>query len=197
MPGRRRPRAPRKPWRRWPTRPACPCCRWWWSRAARPQVPVSTASGPALGLLEDLRVLAPSLGGPPMIQQEPAEGPWVGLARPSATDAVGHGWTSRLALDPQGALAEGRPVALLEVDAFEELLPDAEASMGLALRWDAPSACPPQTLLLGVLQPSQRWDPRTMLALLDESRRLSKIRTLNIEQLKFDRFPLPAVYRDT
>lgn len=149
----------------------------------------------ALSALEDLRIVTPSLRAPPLVHQEQEADVWVGLERPASNKDVSI-WRSRVAFDPHGGLAAGRPVALLEVDQFEELLPDPRTSMGIALRWDAPSACAPQTLLLGVLQSGQSWTPRSLLALLDESRRLFHIRMVDARCIAFGQVPLPAVYLD-
>lgn len=111
----------------------------------------------------------------------------------------------RIATDPRqvpiafamhGALPDaGEAVALLVVDEWNEVVPAADATAGLAFSYDAPGARPPQAILLAVHPtPGAAWDVGTLTALVDETADLAQVRMVDLEAIDLLGAILPALY---
>ena len=90
----------------------------------------------------------------------------------------------------------GGPSVGLLVDRWDELIPDAEHTTGVAFNYDQPDASPPQCLLLAV--PAQRrghWAVEDLLQTLSDTLDLAKNRLVELEHVQRDVYAplLPAV----
>jgi hypothetical protein len=120
---------------------------------------------------------------------------WLGETDPqprSATDPR----QVPVAFAVHGALPNaGEPVAILVVDEWNEVVPAADASAGLAFSYDAPGARPPQAILLAVHPaPGAAWDVGTLTALVDETADLAQVRMVDLEAVSLLGAVLPALY---
>ncbi len=146
----------------------------------------------ALGALDDLGLFMDVLGRDaalrPSAAQFPAGGPWVGgplpldpeprnELRPRARPPG-----PRLHLVTVGApLQPGLPLHALVLDEFVETVPEQTASTGLAVHYDAPSACAPQSILLAV-HPGDlpTWDWETLDKIVTETLQLARLRMIDL-----------------
>jgi len=93
-------------------------------------------------------------------------------------------------LDPK------RPCAGLAVDAWAEVIPARQHTAGVTFHYDAPGARPPQAVVLAV-HPSpdpDRWDFDTLLATVNETAALARLRTLSLKEIEGFAGLLPALY---
>jgi hypothetical protein len=83
----------------------------------------------------------------------------------------------------------------LLVDEWPERIPSRGATAGLAFHYEEPQARAPQTLLLAVC-PDERpvWDEEAMLAILNETLDLAKIRTVDLDSIQEVGQILPGLY---
>jgi hypothetical protein len=83
----------------------------------------------------------------------------------------------------------------LLLDQWIERVPSPEEKAALTFHYQEPNARPPQTLLLGVC-PDQRqfWNDDLVLAILQETLELAKIRTVDLDTLQQVGQVLPALY---
>jgi len=89
-----------------------------------------------------------------------------------------------------------KPTAGLFVDAWTEVVPSARHSAGVSFHYDAPGARPPQAIVLAVHpEPNpDRWDFETLLATIDETRSLARLRTLSLKEIEGFAGLIPALY---
>jgi hypothetical protein len=83
----------------------------------------------------------------------------------------------------------------LLVDEWPERIPSRGGTAGLAFHYEEPQARAPQTLLLAVC-PDERpvWDEEAMLAILNETLDLAKIRTVDLDSIQEVGQILPGLY---
>ncbi len=102
------------------------------------------------------------------------------------------------------------PLAALVVDQWTEVLPvrekrgeaanalvDARLASGIALNADAPGARAPQTMLLGVSPDGKRWNTDRVLALLQQTLDLARLRLVTLERTNGIARVLPALYEQS
>ncbi len=112
--------------------------------------------------------------------------PWFGGRLPDAFAPSG----DRLSLVVFGEDrldTDGGPSVGLLVDRWDELIPDAEHTTGVAFNYDQPDASPPQCLLLAV--PPQRrghWEVVDLLQTLHDTFELAKNRLVELEHVHRD-----------
>ena len=117
----------------------------WLSQCARVRSDVGAAYETVL--------LAEAIGGQPIgrfgLAQVPDRGgPWAAVHQPSGDDDT----LSIVALTGADVLVrDGTPVAGLFIDGWTEGIPRRKIQTGIAVHFDAPSARPPQTILLSVV----------------------------------------------
>jgi hypothetical protein len=92
-----------------------------------------------------------------------------------------------------------QPLAGLMLDEWTETVPEAEVTTGLAFNYDAPGARPPQAVVLAVhpRPDPDRWDLDTLLATVNETAELAKLRTLSLKEIEGFAGLLPALYLPT
>lgn len=119
---------------------------------------------------------------------------WVAISAAKSTD-------SRLCLTAWMETSTGfydgtsaRPIAGLLLDSWTEAIPDTQVSTGLSVHFDAPGACPPQTLLLGVLPVGDTWSYDRAVAMVRRTLQLAKVRSVGPELLDGPGQFLPALY---
>lgn len=127
--------------------------------------------------------------------------PWVATGKPSK----GSSWTSWLAMAPTtlsfaDAMGNGQRMVGFQVDAWSETIPRSEQATGIAFHFDAPSARPPQAILLGVPRPGVSWSIDEVKQLLWQTLDLARLRAVDPHALQTPAFPhhynqyLPAIY---
>ena len=121
--------------------------------------------------------------------------PWLGAALPSGFVSTG----GRLCLAIYGAEAlarDGGHSCGLVIDHWDEVIPSAEETTGVAFNYDQPDAMPPQCLLL-VVPPVVRgtWRWSDLLQTLHDTLELAKNRSVELEHLQDDLYGqiLPAL----
>ncbi|HEU4953540.1 MAG TPA: hypothetical protein VFT28_03160, partial [Gemmatimonadales bacterium] len=94
--------------------------------------------------------------------------PWAALHRPATPRG---NRSAVLVTGPQGVPGAGYACGLV-VDQWAERIPNPRQVTGVAVQHDAPTNRPPQTWLLAVTPPKQRWSERlvvdTLLETLDQ-----------------------------
>jgi hypothetical protein len=144
---------------------------------------------PNLGHLSDVRLFGAALGRPALdvtvaqLPNVPEEG-WLGGTLPEAATRRG---APRRWLAPDGPrlhllLIEGASaspasiVSGLVIDEFTEVIPSATQTTGLAMHYDAPSARPPQSILLAIHPDpaGSPWDWEMVEAVLAETLDLAR-----------------------
>lgn len=123
---------------------------------------------------------------------------WLGLSLPDGSPSPDQPVTCVLIDAP--ASYDGRmPVAGLVVDDWVEQLPrrnpdgSAAITTGLAVNANAPGARAPQAILLAVSPDGSRWSTDGLIAVLDETRELVRIRGVTLERLVTPSPILPAI----
>ena len=123
---------------------------------------------------------------------------WLGLPLPDGSPSPDQPVTCILIDAPTGY--EGSvPVAGLVVDDWVEQLPrrnpdgSAAITTGLAVNANAPNARAPQAILLAVSPDGGRWSTDGLIAVLDETRELARIRGVTLERLVTPSPILPAI----
>lgn len=118
--------------------------------------------------------------------------PWLGESAPA-------GPGSKLSLVLLGTLAPDGPCAAIRVDAWDEVVPAAELTTGVALHYDQPDAVPPQCLLLAV-PPARHghWEWEDLLQTLHDTLELARVRAVEPAHLHDDVYGqlLPALIGD-
>jgi hypothetical protein len=138
--------------------------------------------------LTTVTVLAEAFGRPtpdavPIQLPARAGEAWVGE---SAPDGLG----SRLSLvllGPGNLAVGGSPVVALRLDAWDELIPAASLTTGVAFNYDQPDSAPPQCLLLAV-PPRQHghWEWEDLVQTLHDTLELAKIRAVEPAHVRDD-----------
>jgi hypothetical protein len=109
-----------------------------------------------------------------------------------------------------GAFSAATPLAALVVDQWAEVLPvrevrgqgadapvDARHTSGIAFNADAPGARAPQALLLAVSPDGARWNVERVLAVLQETLELARLRLVTLERTNGIARFLPALYEQS
>jgi hypothetical protein len=145
---------------------------------------------PAAGLAE-LLVVGAALGAPVpsarVAQLPDVDGdPWFGGHLPDGYAPAG----DRLSLVVFGEDrldTEGGPSVGLLVDRWDELIPDAEHTTGVAFGYDQCDARPPQCVLLAVPPRRRgRWEVEDLLQTLHDTFELAKNRLVELEHVHTD-----------
>lgn len=154
---------------------------------------------PALGALRKLRTLASAAGGevPDFALAQLPYTPgarWIALPFTSEDERV----SGRTSIVVTAALppAPGAPWYGLLLDEWVEVIPGTTAQTGVAFHYDDPGAEAPQGVLIAVppTLSSETWDFDTLVAILDETLELAKIRAVDGELLGDLGQLLPANY---
>jgi hypothetical protein len=105
------------------------------------------------------------------------------------------GTVGMLLVAPAG-FQPARPAAGLAVDAWAEVIPASEHTAGVTFHYDAPGARPPQAVVLAVhpKPDPDRWDLDTLLATVNETAELARLRTLSLKEIEGFAGLLPALY---
>lgn len=84
----------------------------------------------------------------------------------------------------------------LVVDEWAEVIPSTDHSAGLTFHYDAPGARPPQAIVLAVHpEPDpDRWDLDTLIATVNETGALARLRTLSLKETEGFAGLFPALY---
>ncbi len=131
---------------------------------------------PAVGATDEALLLARAAGGaavPPAIVQLPnAVTPWV------ATDAPATSGDQLSAVSVSGFGPSTTRLSGLLVDAWSETIPRKDQVTGLAVHFDAPSARPPQTILLSTTPEGTAYKPDELSDQLLFTLELAKIRAV-------------------
>jgi hypothetical protein len=85
-------------------------------------------------------------------------------------------------------------VAGLVIDSWTEVVPDRRAATGIAVHFDAPSAQPPQALLLGLPPAQGTWDVDAVLALVRQTFDRARQRAVGPEEIAGLGQYVPAIY---
>jgi hypothetical protein len=116
---------------------------------------------------------------------------WVGLAGPAAS--LPGGRVSIVAWTPPGDLDLDRLAGGLVVDQWTETVPRPTHTAGLAFRFDAPGAAPPQAILIAVPNDTRpQWDLAGLEAVLLETLDLARLRLVGPRDLGPANHFLPA-----
>lgn len=116
---------------------------------------------------------------------------WLALKLPAA--GITPGRVSLVTLIG-GSLAQPTYAGLL-VDEWPERIPTTKATAGLAFHYEEPKARAPQSLLLAVCPDGrQAWDGEAVLAILEETLELAKVRTVDLDSVLEVGQILPALY---
>ena len=149
--------------------------------------------------LGDLLLYADALGGADPVRLRVAQLPtvpgdrWLGL--PFENGVPPKGVVSLVACQPLGRLNPNRTFAGLLVDQYTEVLPALAKTTGLALHYDQPNATPPQAIVLGVPpRPGVDWTLETLLATINDTLELAKVRMVDLDALQAAGHFLPATY---
>lgn len=167
----------------------------WLHRAAH----VRKRTATFLDTLDFAQVLQPESHLNLRVGQLPAEEgiPWTGLAGKIPDDGVGRlsfvAWSAETI--PAGGVAGGPGIAGLLVDAWSEIIPNAEESTGLSLQYDAPGSKPPQAILLAVSPDnSMPWSIELLGEIVNESFDLAKARAVDTNDLLLLGHFLPTIH---
>jgi hypothetical protein len=119
---------------------------------------------------------------------------WLGLPLDPAAAAPVSGRVSLAALG-FGDLTVASDLAGLLVDEWPERIPSTKQSAAVAFHYDEPKSRAPQALLLAICPDSRpEWDDELLLATLQETLQLAKIRTVDLDSLTDVGQILPALY---
>jgi hypothetical protein len=122
---------------------------------------------------------------------------WIGLPFASEADRPLPGRVS-VALFRAAQPAATDPWGGLLIDEWPEVIPAREETSGLTFHYDDPGAEAAQSLLLAVPPATaEHWDLKTVVAILDETLMMAKIRAVHAEQLTDIGQLLPAIYLAT
>ena len=173
------------------------------SRARRRQI---AAEGPhwiaqvgrvrrSIGAYVDAELLGTGIavGGPPVYElaQVPhTPGPWAAVDRP---DDDGDRLSIVSLTGPGGLAADGEPIAGLFVDGWTEAIPRSHAQTAIAVHFDAPSARPPQSILLSVVDAERGFSADEVADQLVHTIELAKMRAVAADALPDIGHYLPAV----
>jgi hypothetical protein len=117
---------------------------------------------------------------------------WLGIGLPSPAPPPGRLSLVGVAV---GDYSHTAAYSGLLVDEWPERIPSRGATAGLAFHYEEPQARGPQTLLLAVC-PDERavWDEEAILAILNETLDLAKIRTVDLDSIQEVGQILPGLY---
>jgi hypothetical protein len=118
---------------------------------------------------------------------------WLGLPIDSSSPPA----SGRVALAalPSGDLATGADYAGLLVDEWPERIPASRQSAAVSFHFEEPKSRAPQALLLAICPDGRRtWDDELLLATLQETLQLAKIRTVDLDSIVDVGQVLPALY---
>jgi hypothetical protein len=109
---------------------------------------------------------------------------WCELPFGADGDPPPAGTVGIVALAPNGFDPTG-PVTGLAVDAWAEVIPDAEHTAGVAFHYDAPGARPPQSIVLAVHpdEDPDRWNLDYLIETVQETASLARLRTVGLAEL--------------
>jgi len=120
---------------------------------------------------------------------------WTALP-PDPGESVPAGRVSLVAVTPNG----GEPmdaIGGLFVDEWVEVVPSAEETTSVAFHYDAPTACAPQVLLLGVPPAGlEEWGPAEVVGIVEEAHALARIRLVDLDDVPDLGQLLPAFVTD-
>ncbi len=120
---------------------------------------------------------------------------WVGLP-PAPGEAVPGGRVSLVAVTV-GDVPPEEAIAGLFVDEWVEVVPSAEETTSVAFHYDAPTACAPQVMLLGVPPAGhEHWRPEEALRIIEEAHALARLRLVDLEDVPDLGQLLPALVSD-
>ena len=142
-----------------------------------------------LGRWRMLRMLAEATGAPPAawsVAQLPHDptASWVGLP-PKPNEARTSGKLSLVMHAATGALDFTQPSYGLFLDEWVETIPNASEHTGIAFRHDDTAGEAPQTILVAVCPTNEsNWDYDSLLAIINETIDLMKIRAVDLEPLE-------------
>jgi hypothetical protein len=153
---------------------------------------------PRVAAYEDVRLLAPLLGGAielPVIGQLPyvAGASWVGRDMTAATPRDG-GVLSLIVHATQG-YAPGATAIGLVIDELVELIPSSDQTTGIAFQQERPTSEPPQALLLVVPPDPAHWQWADLQQAVIETFELARVRAVEPDALAQTAYGqlLPAV----
>lgn len=149
---------------------------------------------PPVGALLDLEVLTAATtpgGGPaPGLAQVPhRRGPWAAVERPGD----GEERLSILSVTGPEGLAVDEPIAGLFIDGWTEGIPRPAIQTGIAVHFDAPTARPPQAILLSVVDDERGFSADDLCDQLLHTIELAKRRCIGPDRLVEIGHYLPAV----
>jgi hypothetical protein len=149
-----------------------------------------------LGATVEFLLLAESASGRPvgpygLAQLPHTGGPWAAVDRPPDDgDRL-----SIVSLTGPGALGiDTGPVAGLVVDSWTEGIPRIQQQTGVAVHFDAPTARPPQTVLLSVVDDERGFSADELADQLLHTVELAKLRAVDPSALGLIGHYLPAVF---
>jgi hypothetical protein len=151
---------------------------------------------PDLGVAVELLLLAESASGrsldPFGLAELPhREGPWAAVDLP----ADGDDRLSIVALTGPDALGiDAGPVAGLVFDSWADAIPRGEQQTGVAVHFDAPTARPPQAVLLSVVDDERGFDEDEVADQLLHTIELAKLRAVDPRALGAVGHYLPTVF---
>ena len=117
---------------------------------------------------------------------------WIGLPQ-AAGKALAAGKLS-LVLQTTAPINTAQPLTGLVIDEWTEIVPRASETTAIAFQFAPPDACAPQCLLLAVPPvPGADWTGDTLRQVLDETRDLAKLRSVDAEMLGEAAQYLPAL----
>jgi hypothetical protein len=88
------------------------------------------------------------------------------------------------------------PLVGLALDAWTEVIPDRTVTTGIAVHFDAPSAQPPQALLLAVPPAEGPWDVEQVLGLVRQTLDRARQRAVGPDEIDGHGQYLPSIYLD-
>jgi hypothetical protein len=163
----------------------------WFTRSARVRDPVARWSAPlrgaeVLGTGESLRLKVAQL---PFKSTDR----WVGLP-PQPGKEVQPGKLS-LVVQSASTLKVDQPLSGLLVDEWVEVVPSSTETTAIALQFNPPDACAPQSVLLAVPPvPDQPWTVASLHRVLVETLDLAKLRAVDAEALGEIGHYMPALF---
>jgi hypothetical protein len=163
----------------------------WLTRSARVRDPLARWSAPlrgaeVLGTGESLRMQVAQLPFAP-------EDRWVGLPPAEGKD-VQAGKLS-LVVHAASSLRVDQPLCGLLVDEWVEVVPSSKETTAVALQFNPPDACAPQSVLLAVPPiPDQPWTVASLHRVLLETLDLAKLRAVDAEALGEIGHYMPALF---
>ncbi|WP_282607798.1 hypothetical protein [Pelagibius sp. Alg239-R121] len=136
-----------------------------------------------------------TLGGPAsrfgLAQVPETGGPWAAVDEPN-------GQGNRLSLfsltGPETLALDGEPVAGLLIDSWTEAIPRRDQQTGIAVHFDAPTARPPQTVLISVVEDDPGFDADEIVDQLLHTIEQAKSRALAPGRIGDLGHYLPAVF---